>query len=300
MEELVTGGVSGAHLRQFIERIENLEHEKAELAEQIRDAMAEAKAEGFDVKTLRQLIRIRKMKKEELAEQEEFLIEMALVLSIIGIISAYAIPALLQARTSAKYRETETKLESVIYALAGFIQVHHRLPSPANPAAKGQDSGIEQRDLTTGILPYRTLGIQENDAKDGFRHWISYSASLDATADSTNKSRSFEETQKIGLNSYTQDASNSFCYIRPHHIRLDVRNAQGQPMLATGFFDDFIAFVLVSHGPSGAGSFNDSGNRQPATGDKLKNLGGTSFIDQPITKEYDDRVRWNARTQFRA
>ncbi len=73
MEQNVIGGVSGDQLRQFIERIENLEQEKAELAEQIRDAMAEAKAEGFDVKTLRQLLRIRKMKKEDLAEQEELL-----------------------------------------------------------------------------------------------------------------------------------------------------------------------------------------------------------------------------------
>ncbi len=73
MEESVIGGVSGAELRQFIERIENLEQEKAELGEQIRDTMSEAKAQGFDVKILRQLIRMRKMKKEDLAEQEELL-----------------------------------------------------------------------------------------------------------------------------------------------------------------------------------------------------------------------------------
>lgn len=73
MDELNIGGVSGAQLRQFIDRIETLEEEKAELGEQIRDVMAEAKAEGFDVKVMRQLIRMRKMKKEELAEQEELL-----------------------------------------------------------------------------------------------------------------------------------------------------------------------------------------------------------------------------------
>lgn len=73
MEDTVIGGVSGAELRQYIERIENLEIEKAELAEQIRDVCAEAKAEGFDIKIMRQIIRMRKMKKEELAEQEELL-----------------------------------------------------------------------------------------------------------------------------------------------------------------------------------------------------------------------------------
>ncbi len=73
MTELVIGGVSGAELRQYIERIETLEHEKAELGEQIRDTCAEAKTEGFDIKIVRQLIRMRRMKKEDLAEQEELL-----------------------------------------------------------------------------------------------------------------------------------------------------------------------------------------------------------------------------------
>ena len=73
MESSVVGGVSGAQLRQFIERIENLETDKAELAERIRDVMAEAKGEGFDVKVMRQVIKLRRMKKEELAEQEELL-----------------------------------------------------------------------------------------------------------------------------------------------------------------------------------------------------------------------------------
>lgn len=67
------GGVSGAELRQFIEKVERLEEEKAELAESIRDIFAEAKAQGFDVKTMRQVLKLRRMKKEELAEQEELL-----------------------------------------------------------------------------------------------------------------------------------------------------------------------------------------------------------------------------------
>ncbi len=73
MEQFQHGGISGAQLRSFIERIEKLEQDKAELAETLRDIFAEAKAEGFDVKVMRQLIRIRKMKKEDLAEQEELL-----------------------------------------------------------------------------------------------------------------------------------------------------------------------------------------------------------------------------------
>lgn len=67
------GGVSGAQLRSFIERIERLEEDKANVANDIREVFLEAKGEGFDAKVMRQIIKIRKMDKEERAEQEEIL-----------------------------------------------------------------------------------------------------------------------------------------------------------------------------------------------------------------------------------
>ena len=65
--------ISGVELRQFIERIERLEQEKKELSEQLKDVFAEARAEGFDINTVRQLIRQRKMKREDLEAHEELL-----------------------------------------------------------------------------------------------------------------------------------------------------------------------------------------------------------------------------------
>lgn len=67
------GGVSGAHLRQFIEQIEYLEEQKASVAGDIRDTFAEAKAAGFDIKVIRQILKMRKIDKDELREQEEVL-----------------------------------------------------------------------------------------------------------------------------------------------------------------------------------------------------------------------------------
>ncbi len=67
------GGITGDQLRSYIERIERLEEEKAALAADIRDVYAEAKANGFDVKTMRQVIRLRKLDKEERDEQETLL-----------------------------------------------------------------------------------------------------------------------------------------------------------------------------------------------------------------------------------
>ena len=67
------GGVSGAHLRQFIEQVEYLEEQKASVSSDMRDVFSEAKSAGFDVKVIRQILKMRKMNKDELREQEEVL-----------------------------------------------------------------------------------------------------------------------------------------------------------------------------------------------------------------------------------
>ena len=67
------GGIAGDRLRSFVERIERLEEEKAALAADIREVYSEAKGTGFDVKILRQIIRLRKMDVSERQEQEEIL-----------------------------------------------------------------------------------------------------------------------------------------------------------------------------------------------------------------------------------
>lgn len=60
-------------LRSFIERVERLEEEKATIANDIKEVYAEAKGEGYDVKILWQIVRIRKMDRAERQEQEAVL-----------------------------------------------------------------------------------------------------------------------------------------------------------------------------------------------------------------------------------
>ena len=67
------GGIAGERLRSFIERIERLEEEKRALSGDIKEVFAEAKGTGFDAKTMRQIIRIRRMDKDDLDEQETLL-----------------------------------------------------------------------------------------------------------------------------------------------------------------------------------------------------------------------------------
>ncbi len=67
------GGIAAERLRSFIERIERLEEEMAARAGDIREVYAEAKATGFDVRTIRQVVRLRKLDRDARNEQEHLL-----------------------------------------------------------------------------------------------------------------------------------------------------------------------------------------------------------------------------------
>jgi uncharacterized protein (UPF0335 family) len=67
------GGVAGDQLRAFVERIEHVDEEIKALTEDKKDIYAEAKGQGFDVKILREVIRIRKKDQKERDEEESLL-----------------------------------------------------------------------------------------------------------------------------------------------------------------------------------------------------------------------------------
>ena len=67
------GGIAGDRLKSFVERIERLEEERKALSNDIKEVYAEAKGTGFDVKIMRQVIRLRRMDKDDLDEQETLL-----------------------------------------------------------------------------------------------------------------------------------------------------------------------------------------------------------------------------------
>jgi uncharacterized protein (UPF0335 family) len=68
-----TGTVAAGQLRALIERIERLEEEKQTIAADIREVYAEAKANGFDTKVMRQVVKLRKQDAAERQEQEAIL-----------------------------------------------------------------------------------------------------------------------------------------------------------------------------------------------------------------------------------
>ncbi len=65
--------IPGGKIRAFIERIENLDGEIQELSEQKKEVFAEAKGDGFDVKILKEIVKLRKQDEEERDERESML-----------------------------------------------------------------------------------------------------------------------------------------------------------------------------------------------------------------------------------
>ena len=65
--------VTADELRQFIERFEQLESEKKDVAEQQKELMAEAKGRGYDTKVMKKVVALRKRKPDDIAEEEAVL-----------------------------------------------------------------------------------------------------------------------------------------------------------------------------------------------------------------------------------
>jgi uncharacterized protein (UPF0335 family) len=72
-ENKMNENVSAAQLKLFIERVETLEEQKKGVSDDIKDVYQEAKGTGFDTKTMRQIVRLRKMERDARMEAEALL-----------------------------------------------------------------------------------------------------------------------------------------------------------------------------------------------------------------------------------
>ncbi|MCL2385525.1 MAG: DUF2312 domain-containing protein [Alphaproteobacteria bacterium] len=73
MDDRAKTGVAAQELKQFVERVERLEEEKKAISDDIRDVYGEMKGRGFDVRAVRQIIKIRKEDHAERKEREAIL-----------------------------------------------------------------------------------------------------------------------------------------------------------------------------------------------------------------------------------
>ncbi len=67
------GGIAADRLRTFVERIERLEADRTAIATDVREVLSEAKSAGFDVPTIRQVVKLRRMDQQDLQERDALL-----------------------------------------------------------------------------------------------------------------------------------------------------------------------------------------------------------------------------------
>ena len=79
-------GAAQTQLRQYVEQLERLEEEKKAISDDMRDKFAEIKAVGFDIKVMRQILRLRKKSKDDRDEEDAIL---ATYLHALGMIDSF-------------------------------------------------------------------------------------------------------------------------------------------------------------------------------------------------------------------
>lgn len=212
------------------------------------------------------------------------LLEMAIVLAVVGLLIGMVAPLLGQMLESNRTASTNAHLDTIQDAIVVFVRANGRIPCPARP--QGTPFGEENATCTgnndDGIVPFRSLGLSENVARDGYQYYITYHVAEAYAATSG------AITDPSGFCSQTAS--------------LTIEDANGDNM-APG---QQVVYFLVSHGENGFGRYNPPAvNRLNATGGGLhedENADGddiavsTSMIAASGTNgPYDDTVRWSTR-----
>jgi hypothetical protein len=231
------------------------------------------------------------------------LLEIALGLMLLGMIGGMVLPFLMGQQQLRKNQLTAQNQERVAHSLALYVNFHGRLPCPGDPAAKGKERGIAPFSCsfqkTVGIVPYKTLGLPEQFAKDGYLNEFTYVAHPALIMWIIHPPLLKEDIYSYGFCAQICGKEDT--------IFLDVQEGETPSVQKNLQKGDVIAFVLISHGPSGEGAFQKGGGgsryplrqagpckRQNANEDFL-------FCAKPSSKEtglFDDRVKWETRYNF--
>lgn len=156
-----------------------------------------------------------------------FLLEAAIGISIIGLISGFFITKYIVANKAVRIQKTKANIEFAVSSLAAYVAVNGRLPRPA-PDSNGFES--ENCKVAVGKLPYNTLGISIKNATDGDAHILTYIVEPQLTTCSS----IYGATGVVGIMDNRDDY---FCkYIPEPNLII-----KGQDNLAVG---DIVAFVI--------------------------------------------------------
>lgn len=190
------------------------------------------------------------------------LVEMAIVLMIVGLLLGGMLVPLSAQMDQRNVSDTKKTLSEIKEAIIGYAIVNGRLPCPAkaNIATGSASAGVVDCTLTTGVLPWATLGTSETDA---WGRRFTYSAS-----------------STFITSTFTLASTGT----------LTVKSAAAGSNIASS-----IPAVIISHGSNGSGAYTPQGTQISASSDpdELDNFnGGTTFVSHDFTPTFDDVVVW--------
>ncbi len=221
------------------------------------------------------------------------LIELAIVLAIIGIIGGLTAPLLIHQIEKSRLEATRRHQQEIVDSLASYAALYRTLPCPADPAGQGQEAGIARLHCSKaseaiGIIPYRTLGLPESVARDGYKNFITYAAE-----------------PKIIFRPGAEFDFKRFCE-KISSRSLKIIDENGLSILGPG--EDSILFVLISHGPTGYGAYIGKGTTQtrqslaPGKYEIENGNGDLTFISSPYSTREDRPFRhiiiWKTQRNF--
>jgi prepilin-type N-terminal cleavage/methylation domain-containing protein len=200
------------------------------------------------------------------------LVEMALVLLIVGLLASVFLPATNAMLDNNRRKETRAKLEALEQALLRFVIVNRRLPCPANGAlaAGNVEQGLEQPHpgtavcttaaLTNGVLPWRTLGLSQDDVTDAWNTMVSYRVWAGAAVAASSLTRP-DGMSMTGLDPATETPQIQ-AFLQASGFRICSANpcapgAAAELSSSTGMTG--AAYVLISHGANRVGGFSTEG-----------------------------------------
>lgn len=191
------------------------------------------------------------------------LTELAIALIVIGIIGGMGLSGVTHYLDFNRRTITIKNHEIILRALGSYINRMDALPGAADPSQTGSKFGKADSSRTVGIVPFKTLGLEESDTMDGYKNYITYVANktLIGLKDSNNKG--FDTSSKSRAPSLNKRPSenigkSNFC------SDFTVNKLDKSITIQDLDLDDnqFIAVALVSHGPGGHGAFTRNGKQK--------------------------------------
>ncbi len=212
------------------------------------------------------------------------LLELSIVLVILGIIGGLSLPLLTAQLNRAAFIKTRSHQDYALNSIAAYVEKNKRFPCPADPQVTGADYGLVQIQCrgpkARGILPFKTLGISEIYARDGFKRLMTYVIEPEFAKKDTSL-----QNERGGW--------------------ITVNKEEGGSVLAPPLPSDpnpnTIALVLISHGESGVGAFIGQGHASKIIGTAPSSHKRENYDDNFVfieSSQTDDILRWESRDQF--